>query len=97
MKAKISTETPIWLTLNKSKVLKRPLFKTLDANPSPPEYLIHSEWDTVEMTQTGFVKVLVNHDIRKIHDDGVMAHLLRGPYIMFFEPMMEEAGWRSYL
>ena len=75
----------------------RPLFNTLDANPSPPEYLIHSEWDTAEMAQMGFAKVLVNHNIRKIHDDGVMAHLLRGPYIMFFEPMMEEAGWRSYL
>jgi len=75
----------------------RPLFKTLDAVPSPPEYLIHSEWDATEMAQMGFAKVLVNHTIRKIHDDGVMAHLIRGPYIMFFQPMMEEPGWRSFL
>ena len=72
-----------------------PLFKTPDAMPTPPEYLIHTEWDTPEMAQLGFAKVLVNHKIRKIHDDGVMAHLIRGPYIMFFRPMMEEPGWRD--
>ncbi|MBW2561486.1 MAG: sulfur oxygenase reductase family protein, partial [Deltaproteobacteria bacterium] len=70
----------------------KPLFKTRDAMPSPPEYIIHSEWDAVEMAQLGFAKVLVNHRIRKIHNDGVMAHLIRGPYIMFFQPMMEEPG-----
>jgi len=75
----------------------KPLFKTPDAAPTPPEYLIHSEWDATELAQLGFAKVLVNHRIRKIHDDGVMAHLIRGPYIMFFQPMMEEPGWRSML
>ena len=75
----------------------KPLFKTPEAMPSPPEYLIHSEWDAPELAQLGFAKVLVNHRIRKIHDDGVMAHLIRGPYIMFFQPMMEEPGWRSQL
>ncbi len=75
----------------------KPLFKTMEARPNPPEYLIHSEWDASEMAQLGFAKVLVNHRIRKIHDDGVMAHLIRGPYIMFFQPMMEEPGWRAYL
>lgn len=75
----------------------KPLFKTPEAMPSPPEYLIHTEWDAVEMAQLGFAKVLVNNRIRKIHDDGVMAHLMRGPYIMFFQPMMEEPGWRSML
>lgn len=75
----------------------RPLFKTPEAMPSPPEYLIHSEWDAAELAQLGFAKVLVNHRIRRIHDEGVMAHLIRGPYIMFFQPMMEEPGWRSML
>jgi len=75
----------------------KPLFKTLDAMPSPPEYLIHSEWDAPEMAKLGFAQVLVNHTIRKIHDEGVMAHLIRGPYVMFFQPMMEESGWRSFL
>ena len=75
----------------------KPLFKTLEAMPHPPEYIIHSEWDAPEMAQLGFAKVLVNHNIRKIHDDGVMAHVMRGPYIMFFQPMMEEPGWRAML
>ena len=75
----------------------KPLFNTPEAMPSPPEYLIHSEWDAPEMAQLGFAKVLVNHRIRKIHDDGVMQYLIRGPYIMFFQPMMEEPGWRSFL
>lgn len=75
----------------------KPAFETPDAAPNPPEYLIHSEWETPEMAQLGFAKVLVNHEIRKIHDQGVMAHLIKGPYIMFFQPMMEEPGWRKYL
>ena len=65
--------------------------------PSPPEYLIHSEWDATEMAQLDFAKVLVNHTIRRNHDDGVIAHLIRGTHIMFFQPMMEEPGGRSFL
>ncbi len=75
----------------------KPLFETPEAVPSPPEYLIHTEWETAEMAQLGFAKVLVNHEIRQIHDKGVMVHLMRGPYIMFFQPTMEEPGWRSVL
>jgi sulfur oxygenase/reductase len=75
----------------------KPAFRTPDARPIPPEYLIHSEWEAPEMAQLGFAKVLVNHRIRKLHDEGVMAHLIHGPYIMFFQPMMEEPGWRDYL
>ena len=75
----------------------KPLFKTPDAKPHPPEYIIHTEWDAPELAQLGFAKVLVNNRIRKIHDEGVMANVIRGPYIMFFQPMMEEPGWRSML
>jgi len=75
----------------------KPLFATPDAKPSPAEYLIHSEWESAELAQLGLAKVLVNHNIRKAHDKGVMAHLIRGPYIMFFQPMMEETGWRGML
>jgi hypothetical protein len=50
-----------------------------------------------EIAQLGFAKVLVNHEIRNIRDKGVMAHLIKGPYIMFFQPMMEEPGWRKHL
>ena len=75
----------------------KPAFNTLEACPSPPEYLIHSEWAAPEMAQIGMAKVLVNHRVRQVHDEGVMAHLVRGPYIMFFQPMMEEPGWRTML
>jgi sulfur oxygenase/reductase len=76
------------------KINHKGLFKTLDAMPSPPDYLIHTEWDATEMAQQGFTKVLVKQEISKIHDDGVMAHLIRGPYIMFFHTMMEGSSWR---
>ena len=75
----------------------RPAFATPDARPTPPDYLVHTEWDSPELAKLGFAKVLVNHRIRKIHDDGVMAHLIKGPYIKFFRPMMEEPGWRDHL
>lgn len=75
----------------------KPLFATPEAQPNPSEYLIHSEWDAPGLARLGFANVLVNHRIRKIHDEGVMANLIRGPYIMFFQPTMEEPSWRSYL
>ncbi len=74
-----------------------PAFATEDARPSPPQYMIHTEWDAVELARLGFGKTLVNHKIRKIHDEGVVDHLINGPYIMFFEPMMEEDSWRDQL
>jgi len=73
----------------------KPAFATEEARPSPPEYMIHTEWDAVELARLGFGKTLVNHRIRKIHDEGVMEHVINGPYIMFFEPMMEEDSWRD--
>ena len=74
-----------------------PLFKTPDAKPTPNEYLIHTEWDAPELARLGFGKTLANHRIRNIHDDGVMANILRGPYIMFFQPLMEDESWRTHL
>jgi len=75
----------------------KPLFQTHEAMPSPPNYIIHTEWESHELAQLGLGKVLVNHDIRKLHNEGVMAHLIRGPYVMMFKPMMEDATWRSLL
>ncbi len=90
------TESLMTLGANPPKNPK-PLFATSDAKPHPAEYLIHSEWESAELAQLGLAKVLVNHDIREVHDKAVMAHLIRGPYITFFQPMMEEAGWRQLL
>lgn len=73
----------------------KPLFETTEAVPNPPEYLVHSEWDSPDAAQLGLAKVLVNHGIRRMHDDAVLAHLIRGPYVLLFQPMMEEPSWRD--
>ena len=73
------------------------LLRTPDVMRCPPEYLIHIEWDAPELPQLGFAKVLVNHRIRKVCDYAIMVHLIKVPYIIFFSPIMEEAGWRSML
>jgi len=75
----------------------KPQFSTPDLKPNPSEYVIHSEWDAVEMARMGFGRTLVNSTIRKIHDEGVMDHLAKGPYVVFFKPIMEEDTWRSLI
>lgn len=75
----------------------KPQFRTPDVKPNPAEYVIHSEWEAVEMARMGFGRTLVNRKIRKIHDDGVMAHLAKGPYVGFFQPIMEEETWRPMI
>ena len=56
-----------------------PLFKTPEAMPSPPEYLIHTEWDAVEVARLGFAKVLVNlkfnHFVERIHQTDTSSHI----------------------
>ncbi|MDY0213204.1 MAG: sulfur oxygenase reductase family protein [Desulfuromonadaceae bacterium] len=75
----------------------KPQFSTPDMRPTPTEYVIHSEWEAVEMGRMGFGRTLVNSKIRKIHDEGVVAHLAKGPYVAFFNPIMEEESWRSMI
>jgi sulfur oxygenase/reductase len=62
--------------------------------PIPPEkpsqYVVHMEWESPDAAQTGLAMALTNPTLRKIHNNGVMAHLDRGPYYKFFNPMMEE-------
>jgi sulfur oxygenase/reductase len=73
------------------------LFESSAAAPSPPEYLVHTEWETAELAEQGLSQVLVNHEIRQIHNQGVLPNLIRGPYVMLFDPMMEEPSWRQRL
>jgi sulfur oxygenase/reductase len=47
------------------------------------------EWGSTELAHQGLGKVLINYEVRKQHDDGVLAHINRGPYYMFFASMME--------
>jgi sulfur oxygenase/reductase len=75
----------------------RPAFETREVAPSPSEYLIHSEWASPELAELGFERLLVNHEIRRLHGEGVMAHVLRGPYTVLFRPMMEESTFRERL
>lgn len=73
----------------------RPLFEASQAAPTPARYLVHSEWESAELAQLGLGKVLVNREIRRLHMEGVLAHLIRGPYIMLFQPMFEDPSWRA--
>lgn len=75
----------------------KPLFASEQANPSPPEYLLHTEWETPEYAQSGLEKVLVNHESRMLHMQHVMPHLIRGPYTVLYKPMMEDPAWREGL
>ena len=75
--------------------------KPLDQPPIPPQtptqYFVHTEWESPEHARQGLGKVLVNYELRQIHDEGVLAHVNRGPYYMVFQSMMEEGYWRKLL
>jgi sulfur oxygenase/reductase len=75
--------------------------KPLDKPPVPPQkptqYFVHMEWESPEHAHQGLGKALVNYELRQIHNQGVLAHLARGPYYMLFQPMMEEGCWRELL
>lgn len=64
---------------------------------TPSQYFVHLEWENPEYAHQGLGKVLVNYQLRQIHNHGVLAHVDRGPYYMLFNSMMEEGSWRSHL
>ena len=72
-----------------------------DKPPIPPQkpaqYFVHMEWESPELCHQGLGKAMVNYELRQIHNQGVLAHLDRGPYYMLFNPMMEEGSWRDHL
>ena len=63
----------------------------------PTQYYVHMEWESPDHAHLGLAKALVNYELRQIHNQGVLAHLDRGPYYMLFNPMMEEGTWREVL
>jgi len=75
--------------------------KPLAAPPIPPQtpaqYFVHMEWETPEHAHQGIGKALINYELLQIHNNGVLAHLDRGPYYMIFNVMMEESTWRNKL
>ncbi|WGZ93138.1 MAG: sulfur oxygenase reductase family protein [Candidatus Thiothrix putei] len=55
------------------------------------------EWESPDHAHMGLGHVMVDHELRKIHNDGVLQHLDRGPYYKVFVPMMEQGLWRRHL
>lgn len=64
---------------------------------TPAQYFVHMEWENPEYAHQGIGKTLVNYQLRQMHNNGVLAHVNRGPYYMLFESMMEEGSWREHL
>ena len=57
----------------------------------PKEYLVHMEWESPDALTFGLALTGVNPELRRIHDDGVLAHLARlPPYYRIFAPAMED-------
>ncbi len=57
----------------------------------PKQYLVHTEWESPDTLLFGLTLTGVNPELRKIHDEGVMAHLARlPPYYRIFAPAMED-------
>jgi len=63
----------------------------------PTQYLVHIEWESPDHAHMGLGHVMVDYELRQIHNNGVLAHLDKGPYYMFFAPMMEQGLWRKHL
>lgn len=75
----------------------RAAFAVGEAIRRPVEYVIHTEWETPELLQLGFGKMLVNRRIRTLASERVLPHVMRWPSVWLFEPMLEEPSWRRSL
>lgn len=64
---------------------------------TPAQYFIHMEWEPPAYAHMGIGYAMVDYELRQIHNNGVLAHLDRGPYYQFFAPMMEQGLWRRHL
>lgn len=58
----------------------------------PTQYYVHTEWASPELAHSGLAKVLVNHELRRIHNEGVLRHVCRGPYYTVTTPMHAETA-----
>lgn len=72
-----------------------------DQPPIPPQtptqYYVHIEWENSDFGHVGLGYTMVDYELRQIHNNGVLAHLDRGPYYVFLAPMMEQGMWRRKL
>lgn len=92
-KATLGANPPAYNTNYGSEVPTRPLIPP----QTPAQYLIHTEWASPELAHSGLGYVLVDYELRQIHNEGMLRHLDRGPYYMVFSPMMEQGLWRKKL
>lgn len=63
----------------------------------PTQYLVHIEWESPDTAHMGLGHVMVDYELRQMHNNGVLKHLDKGPYYMIFAPMMEQGMWRKHL
>ncbi|AGA34359.1 sulfur oxygenase reductase [Thioalkalivibrio nitratireducens DSM 14787] len=57
----------------------------------PKEYQVHMEWESPDALTFGLALTGVNPKLRRIHDEGVLAHLAKlPPYYRVFAPAMED-------
>ena len=93
LKATLGANPPKYNTNYGSKVHDKPPIPP----QSPTQYLVHIEWESPEHGHSGLGYTMVDYALRQIHNNGVLAHLDRGPYYQFFAPMMEQGMWRKHL
>ena len=93
LKATLGANPPKYNTNYGSKIPTQPPIPA----QTPAQYLIHMEWESPAHAHTGLGYVMVDYDLRQIHNNGVLQPLDKGPYYMFFAPMMEQGMWRKKL
>ncbi|PKY10433.1 sulfur oxidation protein [Acidithiobacillus marinus] len=93
LKATLGANPPEYNTNYGSQVPDKPLIP----GQKPTQYLVHMEWESPEHAHMGIAHAMLDYELRQIHNEGVLAHLDKGPYYMLFGPMMEQGQWRKKL
>ncbi|MFP3869203.1 MAG: sulfur oxygenase reductase family protein, partial [Desulfobacteraceae bacterium] len=58
----------------------------------PAQYFVHMDWANLDAANQGLGKTMVNYELRQIHNQGVLAHVCKGPYFYICKPMHEESA-----
>ncbi|MCX4243174.1 sulfur oxygenase reductase family protein [Paraliomyxa miuraensis] len=73
-----------------------PRFEPEQTRIGPAPYLLHTEWETPELAAAGLDRATLDRRARELLIQG-LEHVMAGPYVKLFTPMMEQAGWRETL
>ena len=93
LKATLGANPPAYNTNRGSAIPETPPIP----GQTPTQYLVHMEWESPEAAHMGIAHAMLDYECRQIHNDGVLAHLDKGPYYQIFAPMMEQGQWRKKL